>query len=249
MSNKASINAVSIILPMYNEAGNVIPLLTEIHQTLSSHMTFELIAVDDGSRDTTLNELKQAKPMIPNLSILKHPRNLGQSVGVMTGVRAARYPWIVTLDGDGQNDPKDILKLLKAAEESLLTHDKILVTGHRTHRKDTGWKRFGSRFANAIRQKLLNDNCPDSGCGLKLFERELFLRLPHFNHLHRFLPALFKRAGAEIINVPISHRPRIRGVSKYGNWSRLKVGIVDLLGVAWLIRRPCMSITEEQEHV
>jgi dolichol-phosphate mannosyltransferase len=231
---------------MYNEAGNVIPLLNEIYSALNTHPQFEIIVVDDGSKDGTSTELQQAKQQIPVLRVIKHGSNRGQSVGVVSGVRAAKFPWVITLDGDGQNNPQDILALAKVAEENLNKTQHLLIAGHRTDRKDTGWKKFGSRFANTIRQKLLNDNCPDSGCGVKLFLRDDFLLIPHFNHLHRFLPALFKRAGATIINVPVGHRQRVRGQSKYGNWGRLKVGIIDLFGVAWLIRRPCLSERENE---
>ncbi len=241
MLEKSPMDALSVVVPMYNETGNVLPLLSEIHEALKTHPQIEIVAVDDGSTDTTFAELQHAKNNIPSLIVIKHRRNLGQSVGVLTGVRAARYPWIVTLDGDGQNDPSDILKLAEVATHTLTKHKNVLIAGHRVNRKDTGWKKFGSKFANSIRKRFLQDDCPDSGCGLKLFQRDLYLQIPHFNHLHRFMPALFKRAGAEVINVPVGHRPRTRGTSKYGNWGRLKVGIIDLFGVAWLIRRPCFS--------
>ena len=179
------------------------------------------------------------------MRVLRHKRNLGQSVGVFSGVQAATKPWIVTLDGDGQNDPKDAIKLAQAAENNMKIDKPLLVAGNRVNRKDSGWKKFGSKFANSIRRWFLKDDCPDTGCGIKLFQRDVFLTLPHFNHLHRFLPALFKRAGGCIINVPVNHRPRTRGQSKYGNLGRLWVGITDLLGVAWLIRRPCNSEIEE----
>lgn len=240
MTQKSPLEELSVVVPMYNEAGNVLPLITEIYAALQFHPQVEIIVVDDGSTDATLSELNHTLQLFPTLKICKHQRNLGQSTSVVTGVYAAQYAWIVTLDGDGQNNPVDVLKVVQAAHNSLSEDSTILFAGNRVDRKDTGWKRFGSRFANSIRQRLLHDNCPDSGCGLKLFPRDIFLQLPHFDHLHRFLPALFKRAGAKIVNVPISHRPRMRGVSKYGNWARLKVGIADLLGVAWLIRRPCM---------
>lgn len=240
MSEKTPLEALSVVLPMYNEAGNVVPLITEIAEALKTHPQFEIIVVDDGSTDTTLAELKQAKQTVPSLRVVKHKKNHGQSVGVLTGVLAAKYPWIATLDGDGQNNPADILKLAEIATKALAQTPAVLLAGHRVNRKDTGWRKFGSKFANTIREWVLRDNCPDSACGLKLFQRDLFLQLPHFNHLHRYLPALFKRAGAQVLSIPVDHRPRTVGSSKYGNWGRLKVGVTDLLGVAWLIRRPCL---------
>jgi len=249
MLKQTPLEALSVVLPMYNESGNVLPLLTEIQAALKKHPQFEIIVVDDGSTDSTLSELQQTKQKIPELQIVKHSRNLGQSVGVVSGVLAAKNPWIITLDGDGQNDPADILKMAEIASNNLRQYSQILIAGHRVDRKDTGWKKFGSRFANNIRRKFLRDDCPDSGCGLKLFQRDVFLQIPHFNHLHRFLPALFKRAGAQVINVPVGHRARTRGTSKYGNWGRLKVGVIDLLGVAWLIRRPCFPEKERYTDV
>jgi dolichol-phosphate mannosyltransferase len=200
--------------------------------------------VDDGSQDTTLHKLEELMHKYSQLRVLRHCRNLGQSVGIVSGVRGAAKSWIITLDGDGQNDPKDAMQLIQAAETNINIDKPLLVAGHRVNRKDSGWKKFGSKFANAIRQWCLKDDCPDTGCGIKLFQRDVFLTLPHFNHCHRFLPALFKRAGGTIINVPVNHRPRMRGKSKYGNLGRLWVGIADLLGVAWLIRRPCVSEIE-----
>lgn len=237
--------AVSVVVPMFNEAGNAAPLVREIHESLKNHPNFEIVVVDDGSTDTTLNELKNTQKEIRELKIVKHKINLGQSVGVLSGIRAASNPWIATLDGDGQNDPADIPNLIKCAMANMPANARLLVAGHRVNRKDTGWKKFGSKFANYIRARFLKDDCPDTGCGIKLFHRQTFLTLPHFNHLHRYLPALFKRAGGNIVNIPVNHRPRTCGESKYGNWGRLKVGIMDLMGVAWLIRRPCQPQVED----
>jgi dolichol-phosphate mannosyltransferase len=234
---------LSIVIPMYNEAENVTPLINEVGQALAKHPDFEIIVVDDGSRDRTWQKLTELTKIHSQLRILRHKRNLGQSVGIFSGILAATKPWIMTLDGDGQNDPKDIMLLVKSAEENM-SNKPLLIAGHRVNRKDSGWKKFGSKFANSIRRGFLKDNCPDTGCGIKLLQKDLFLTLPHFNHCHRFLPALWKRAGGQVINVPVNHRPRTRGKSKYGNIARLKVGIIDLLGVAWLMRRPCVSELE-----
>lgn len=234
---------LSVVIPVLNEEGNIATLIEEINQILVHYSNFEIIVVDDGSHDATLQELNRLAKTDSHLRILRHRRNLGQSVAIFSGVNAATKPWIVTLDGDGQNDPKDIMKLVEAAENNIL--DKLLlIAGYRISRKDSNWKKFGSKFANSIRSRCLRDHCQDSGCGLKLFQKEAFLMLPHFNHLHRYLPALFQRAGGKVINMPVSHRPRISGISKYGNFSRLKVGIADLFGVAWLMRRPCISELE-----
>ncbi|KPJ67880.1 MAG: hypothetical protein AMJ43_02715 [Coxiella sp. DG_40] len=234
---------LNVVIPVFNEEGNVAALIEEINQALAHHSNFEIIVVDDGSQDATLQELNRLAKTNSHLRILRHRRNLGQSVAVFSGVSAATKSWVVTLDGDGQNDPKDIMKLVEVAENNVF--DKpLLIIGCRINRKDSGWKKFGSKFANYIRSRCLKDRCPDSGCGLKLFQREAFLMLPHFNHLHRYLPALFQRASGKVINVSVSHRPRISGNSKYGNFSRLKVGIADMFGMAWLMRRPCISELE-----
>lgn len=227
---------VSVVIPMYNEEDNVEILVREVHAVLAQHPDFEIVVVDDGSRDSTLKKLGSLAKDMPQLRPVKHNGNFGQSIGLVSGIQAAKHPWIVTLDGDGQNDPADIPKLIQTAE-AVGVGSRILLAGHRVNRKDTKWKKFGSRFANRIRRWFLKDNCPDTGCGIKMFSREAFLLLPHFNHMHRYLPALFKRIGGKVINVPVNHRPRTQGQSKYGNWGRLKVGVVDLFGVAWLIRR------------
>lgn len=238
--------ALSIVVPMFNEEGNVVGLLTEIAEVLSSHANHEIIVVEDGSTDGTLTELVKLLDQLPQLRIIQHDNNYGQSAGLISGIKAAEHPWIVTLDGDGQNDPTDIPHFITTAEKSGLYLDTpLLIIGHRTKRKDNTWKRFGSKLANFIRQCLLKDNCPDTGCGIKLFDRNTFLELPHFNHIHRYLPALFKCVKSSIINLPVNHRERKCGQSKYGNWNRLKVGITDLIGVSWLIRRSCQPKTHE----
>ncbi len=234
-----SLPQLSVVIPLYNEVDNVAPLLSEIQATLSPWATFEIIAVDDFSQDGTLEKLMELKKSMPALRVLQHRRNLGQSTAIVNGVYAARFEYVVTLDGDGQNNPADILSLYEATKNNSKPIDQLLIAGSRQKRNDSPIRLISSRLANFARSHLLKDSCPDSGCGLKFFSRSMFLRLPHFDHVHRFLPALFIRSGASIINVPVSHRPRLRGTSKYGVMNRLWVGIVDLFGVAWLARRPC----------
>lgn len=229
---------ISVVIPFYNEQDNIEPLLREVEAALSGR-EFEIVAIDDGSRDNTLSVLRSLKEQMPTLRLVRHLGNFGQSGAIASGVRAAASDMIATLDGDGQNDPADILALLKAVEEYSQPGKTIVAVGRRRKRQDSWLRRISSRIANNTRRKLLNDDCPDTGCGLKFFPRKAFLNLPHFNHMHRFLPALFKRQGAVVINVPVSHRPRTRGRSKYGVGNRLWVGIVDIFGVRWLQRRPC----------
>jgi dolichol-phosphate mannosyltransferase len=189
--------------------------------------------VDDGSADATPAVLAEAARGAP-LRVLRHRESCGQSAAVITGVKAARGEWIVTLDGDGQNDPADIPALLAVADRE---GPRVLVAGHRVTRRDGPVKRLTSRLANRIRARLLRDATPESGCGLKVFPRALFLELPHFDHMHRFLPALALRAGARVVSVPVNHRPRRHGRSNYGTFDRLAVSVLDVLGVAWLQRR------------
>jgi len=236
---------ISVVIPVCNEADNVGPLAREIQAALADHRPFEIIFVDDGSTDGTAAAVEAARAGgIPEIRLLQHSQRCGQSRAVCTGVEAARAEWVATLDGDGQNDPADIPRLM----EALAVGDASLklVMGNRTTRKDTWLRRISSRVANGVRGRLLRDGTPDTGCGIKLMHRETFMRLPWFNHMHRFLPALYQRAGARVISVPVRHRPRTRGVSKYGLSNRLWVGIVDLFGVRWLILRnpPQISIRE-----
>jgi dolichol-phosphate mannosyltransferase len=236
---------ISVVIPVCNEADNVGPLAREIQAALADHRPFEIIFVDDGSTDGTAAVVEAARAEgIPEIRLLQHSQRCGQSRAVCTGVEAARAEWVATLDGDGQNDPADIPRLMQA----LAAGDPSLklVMGNRTTRKDTWLRRISSRVANGVRGRLLRDGTPDTGCGIKLMHRETFMRLPWFNHMHRFLPALYQRAGARVISVPVRHRPRTRGVSKYGLNNRLWVGIVDLFGVRWLILRntPQISIRE-----
>lgn len=234
---------LSVVVPVFNERDNVIPLLGEIAAALRGRLDFEIVYVDDASRDDTLAVLRAACTEFPELRVLHHGRQCGQSTAVWNGVRAACGRWVATLDGDGQNDPADIPKLLAARDRAAPTVK--LFAGWRTTRRDSFSKRLSSKIANAVRARMLGDATPDTGCGLKLFEREMFLLLPCFDHMHRFLPALVRRAGGGCESVPVSHRPRTRGVSKYGVWDRLWVGIADLRGVAWLMRRARVSDVEE----
>jgi dolichol-phosphate mannosyltransferase len=180
---------------------------------------------------------------VPELRVIRHVTQSGQSTAVRNGVKAARGEWIATLDGDGQNDPADIPKLL--AERARAADHVKLFAGWRVQRQDSGSKRWASTVANAIRSRMLHDATPDTGCGIKLFERAAFLDLPHFNHMHRYLPALMQRAGWKTLSVPVNHRARSTGVSKYNNFNRALVGIADLRGVAWLIRRGKVTAVEE----
>lgn len=230
---------ISAVVPVYNEAENIESLIKEIDSTLKSHAQYEMIFVDDGSQDNTVEALHRLQKNYPHLVVVEHKKNYGQSASIVSGVRHASMDWIVTMDGDGQNDPADIPKLAAALKDKSGLASHVLVTGNRTMRRDSFVKRLSSRIANKIRVWLLKDDCPDTGCSLKLFPREAFLQLPHFNHCHRYLPALFKRSGLTVINVPVNHRPRTRGQSKYGIANRLPPAILDLIGVIWLIRRPC----------
>ena len=234
---------LSVVVPVFNERDNVAPLVEEIVAALRGRVPFEIIYVDDCSRDDTLAVLRALQQRVPELRVLAHQSQSGQSTAVRNGVKKARGAWIATLDGDGQNDPADIPKLIDARTQAASTVK--LFAGWRVHRQDTGSKRIASRIANAIRSRLLRDATPDTGCGIKLFEREAFLDLPYFDHMHRYLPALMQRAGWQTLSVPVNHRMRGSGVSKYNNLNRALVGIADLRGVAWLIRRARRTVAEE----
>ena len=234
---------LSVVVPVHNEEDNVAPLVGEIVTALRGVIDFEIVYVDDTSKDATLQRLHDLQATVPELRVIRHLSNAGQSTAVRNGVKAARAPWIATLDGDGQNDPADIPKLL--AQRDSAAADIKLFAGWRVNRQDSGSKRWASKWANAIRARMLRDDTPDTGCGIKLFEREAFLDLPYFDHMHRYLPALMQRAGWKTVSVPVNHRHRTAGVSKYNNLNRALVGIADLRGVAWLIRRS--KRTEIQE--
>jgi len=234
---------LAVVVPVFNERDNIPPLLAEIAAALRGNVDYEVIYVDDDSSDDSLAVLQAEKSRHPELRIIHHVTRSGQSTAVWNGVRAANAPWIATLDGDGQNDPADIPKLLAA--RGTATPQVRLFAGWRTTRRDSFNKRISSKIANGVRSRMLRDDTPDTGCGLKLFEREVFLRLPYFDHMHRYLPALVKRAGFESVSVPVGHRPRTMGTSKYGMLDRLWVGLADLRGVAWLMRRGKVTDTRE----
>lgn len=227
----------SIVVPVYNEAGNICPLVEQIQTALVGRGDWELLYVDDGSDDGTREELYRAQANCAQLRVLQHAQRSGQSSALLTGVRAARAAWIITLDGDGQNDPADIPLLIDRLMIEHTPSAGIMLVGHRTQRRDNWLKRVSSWIANGVRSRLLKDATPDTGCGLKLLPRDLFLALPAFDHMHRFLPALMQRQGAQVLSVPVRHRSRACGVSKYGVHNRLWVGLVDLAGVMWLQRR------------
>jgi len=226
--------SVSVVIPVRNEAGNITPLVAEIAAALRDRR-FEIVVVDDGSTDASGAELRSLMTERPWLRQIRHTQSCGQSAAIRTGVTVARAPIIVTLDGDGQNDPAFIPALIALLEQGA---PRIgLVAGQRVGRKVTGFKRMQSRIANAVRAAVLRDGTRDTGCGLKAFRRDVFVSLPYFDALHRFLPALVRREGFEVGYVDVIDRPRLHGASNYGLWNRLWVGILDLAGVWWLIRR------------
>lgn len=224
----------SVVVPVFNEEGNVGPLAREIAAAFDG-MAYEMIFVDDASRDGTRAALTALKAELPALRVLSHRANAGQSRSVRTGVMAARADIVVTLDGDGQNDPADAPRLAKRLQAAPPTLG--LVGGERRKRQDSYAKRYASKVANAVRRGLLNDGTNDAGCGLKVFRRDAFLRLPFFDHLHRFLPAMMIREGYEVAFEPVHHRPRSTGVSKYNNLGRLWASASDIFGVMWLNAR------------
>lgn len=230
----------SVVVPVKNEADNIGPLIAEIRQAMASAGAYEIVCVDDGSDDTTPDILAAQGEKCAELRVIRHVASTGQSAAITTGVIEAKGVVIITLDGDGQNDPADIPKLLARFGEAG-DADRLLVTGWRAKRRDTFVKRLSSRIANAIRATLLGDDTPDTGCGLKVFSRRAYLDMPRFDHMHRFLPALMKRQGGDVCSVPVNHRPRVHGTTNYGLFDRLGVGIVDLFGVMWLKRRAVKS--------
>jgi dolichol-phosphate mannosyltransferase len=241
---------ISVVIPVCNEADNVEPLAREIQRALAAFHPFEIIFVDDGSTDRTAAAVRAARAAgLPEIRLLQHSHRSGQSAAVCTGVRAARADWIATLDGDGQNDPADIPAMI-AAQATGGENLRLVMGNRKAARKDPWLRRISSSVANSVRSWMLHDGTPDTGCGIKLMHRATFMELPRFNHMHRFLAALFQRAGARVISIPVRHRARTRGTSKYGLHNRLWVGIVDLFGVHWLIRRtpPPVQFTEQQDY-
>jgi dolichol-phosphate mannosyltransferase len=226
---------LTIVVPVKNEAENIAPLVAEIRAAMRNGPPYEILYVDDGSTDATAARLKDVAG--PDLRVLTHVQSCGQSAALRSGVRHARGFLIATLDGDGQNDPADVPRLVAAFLNPSSAPTLGMIAGQRVKRRDSAVKRWSSRIANAVRSAMLGDDTPDTGCGLKVFTREAFLLLPYFDHIHRFLPALMRREGFTVGLQPVNHRPRVHGRSKYGINNRLWVGIVDLFGLYWLQRR------------
>ncbi len=229
---------LSVVVPMHNEAENAVALAAEISAALDGVVDYEIVFVDDGSTDATLERLHDAARRSPRVRIVRHRQQAGQSTAIRTGVVHARAGWIATLDGDGQNDPADLRRLLAARDApDRPARLELIIGDRRAGRRDPWPRRVSSWIANTVRATVLRDRTPDVGCGLKLFPRAAFLDLPYFDHMHRFLPALFQRRGGVVQSVPVGHRPRRGGRSHYGVHNRLWVGLVDLCGVVWLLRR------------
>ena len=255
---------LSVVVPVHNEADNLNRLTGEIRRTLEGRVDYEIVYVDDGSEDGSAENLARLAREEPRIRVVRHEKRAGQSAAIASGVRAARAPWIATLDGDGQNDPADILPMLDMVRNSSASGSLApsvppslrpsvppplrLIIGNRRQRQDRWDKRLAGRIANAVRSRVLGDGTPDTGCGLKLFERSAFLSVPHFDHMHRYLPALFLRSGWGVASVPVNHRPRGAGRSHYGVFDRLWVGLLDLPGVWWLMRRQIRPASAENSH-
>ena len=227
---------IAVVAPMYNEEGNAGRLAREIYAVLQD-APHEIVLVDDASRDGTHAELVEAKADAPTLRVVRHRNNAGQSRAIRTGVLAARAPVVITLDGDGQNPPEDIPAVYQALTRAGAPDTLAMVSGRRVGRQDSAGKKFASRLGNGVRKRLLNDDADDTGCGLKAFKREAYLRLPYFDHQHRFIPALMKREGFDVEFVDVGHRPRMAGQSKYTNLGRLFASLSDMIGVMWLNSR------------
>ncbi len=236
---------ISVVIPAYNEEGNIGRLVNETFAAVPGDMIGEVIVVDDFSTDGTAAEINALKQQNPKLRLVRHLSNAGQSASVRTGILAARFAVIATMDGDGQNDPADIPALLSKLGKPGDRTQPALVGGVRTNRRDTGSKKFASRAANWIRDAVLRDDCPDTGCGIKVFWRDAFLLLPFFTSIHRYLPALFQTYGYKTAYQPVNDRPRLAGVSKYNNFNRALIGLYDLFGVSWLRRRTKTPQTAE----
>lgn len=240
---------ISIVIPVFNEDECIGPLLEEIAALEGRIPLADVVVVDDGSADKTAERVVAMKGRVPGLRLVRHKDRRGQSTATRTGIAAARGDLVVTLDGDGQNNPADIPALFARFEQEVKgvggAH-RLMVAGQRATRRDTFIRRLSSRVANGVRRSILDDGVRDTGCSLKLFRRDDFLALPFFNHIHRFIPALMKASGVRIVVQDVSHRPRERGTSKYGLWDRLWVGIHDLVGVSWLIRRTPPRVETEE---
>lgn len=236
--------ALTVLVPVFNEAGNLSPLADEIAAAMTG-VPFEMVFVDDGSSDRSAEELLSLQQRHPAARVVRHRKRAGKSAALFTGFRAARGEWIQTLDGDGQNDPKDAAALWARLQASPPPAKLGLVAGVRKRRNDGAIKFLSSRIANFIRRSMLNDATPDTGCGFKLIRREVAVQLPFFDGMHRFLPALTRRTGFDIMQTPVEDRPRTAGKSKYGFFGRLGAGIVDLWGVFWLMRRGTHAEPEE----
>ena len=235
MSASDEFPALSVVIPVHNECDNIAPLVEEVITSLQGRTRFEIICVDDASNDSSLAVLASLTLRHPLLRVLSHRKQAGQSTAVRNGVKAARGAWIATLDGDGQNDPGDLPQMLQVRDAA--PANVKLVGGWRMQRRDNWSKRLASVLANGLRKRLLRDGTPDTGCGIKLFEREAFLDLPYFDHMHRYLPALMQRSGWKTLTVPVRHRERRSGTSNYNNLGRAWAGVFDLCGVVWLVRR------------
>ena len=227
---------LSVVIPVFNEAQSISTLIAEIVDALNK-IDYEIVVVDDCSTDETVDVLNKMQLNKKRLRIIRHKKNYGQSFAVRSGVKCAKSTWIATLDGDGQNDPSDIPRLFDALIEKSGKNKNILIAGYRFKRKDTWLKRISSKYANKVRSNLLKDKVPDTGCGLKLFSKEYFLELPSFNHMHRYIPALYISRGGVVFSLEVNHRHREKGYSKYGFNNRFWVGITDLFGVMWLQKR------------
>lgn len=241
---------LSVVIPVRDERGNIPPLVAELVRALDPVVDYEVIIVDDGSTDGTADEAAGLKGVFGDVvTLIRHPVPLGQSTALLSGVRAARGEWIATLDGDGQNDPVDLPAALAVAARLDADHENWLVIGHRRLRRDRWTRRVSSRIANRVRDWVLHDATPDTGCGLKLLPRRLYLSLPYFDHMHRFIPALVRRERGVVRSVEVRHRERRSGRSKYGINDRLWVGLVDLVGVAWLARRSRLADLPEHDRL
>lgn len=237
---------ISVCIPVLNEAENIKSLIAEIKAASEKAPITEIVVVDDDSTDNTIDVIKSLKPHTPAIKLIAHDKRGGQSAALRTAIRAATNPIIVTMDGDGQNDPADIPALYQKFTQADPALKMLMIAGQRKKRIDSRLKKFTSRMGNAIRGFLLDDGIRDTGCSLKLCRRDDYLTLPYFNHMHRYLPALFLREYGTILTIDVAHRARTAGTSKYGFWDRALVGIYDLIGVIWLMKRKSNNITAKE---